>query len=579
MSKQEATNGFSKGLNMDLNPISTPNEILTDCLNGTIITYNGNEWNLQNDMGNYSFPGCELPDGFIPIGMKAYGDILYIISYNDNSKLSQIGTFPSPEYNGINGNIVKKYSPLQNYKKSGSNIYGDFIANLNMDLKHPIDIELQESYDGSVNLIINDDKHEPRLINSGFAVREGGKYELIERNQYEQTNKYSEEKLNSQIKLIRTIKEIPRIEFEELLYTGQLKGGNYNFYIKFADGDYNKTDIVCESSVISIFNGNPNSISSISGAWQSEITDKAIKLKIKNIDPTFSNIYVYYTREYCDANGYKLTEAKMLSDEFNIPKDKNNEYEFIITGVEKTENISIEELNVQYLPISKVETQAQQQNMLFLANIGNANVYDKTLQEIAYSVKAELVRSSNSIGGVNENYIDYSDGGEYYNPKNIYSQLGYWPEEFYRFGIVFIKDDDSLSPVFNIIGCNIEDSFNSTTKVIGSNEKYLTADFDDEGFYKDKEQNILANKMGVFKNPMQKENTVIQFESNEYGIKKLETHPWFYRFSLDSKYWNKLKEYNIKGYFYVRQKRIPTILCQGLCIGIDKRSKTPILFD
>ena len=115
-----------------------------------------------------------------------------------------------------------------------------------MDLKHPVDIEIQESYDGSVNLIINDDKNEPRLINSGFAVREGGKYELIERNQYEQTNKYSEEKLNSQIKLIRTIKEIPRIEFEELLYTGQLKGGNYNFYIKFAAGDYNKTDIVCE---------------------------------------------------------------------------------------------------------------------------------------------------------------------------------------------------------------------------------------------------------------------------------------------------------------------------------------------
>ena len=216
----------------------------------------------------------------------------------------------------------------------------------------------------------------------------------------------------------------------------------------------------------------------------------------------------------------------MLSDEFNIPKDnKNDEYEFIITGVEKTEDISIEELNVQYLPISKAETQAQQQNMLFLANIGNANVYDKKLQEIAYGVKVELVRSSNSIGGVNENYIDDSDGGEYYNPKNIYSQLGYWPEEFYRFGIVFIKDDDSLSPVFNIIGCNIEDSFNSTTKVIGSNEKYLTADFDDEGFYKDKEQNILANKMGVFKNPMQKENTVIQFESNDYGIKKLETHP------------------------------------------------------
>ena len=579
MSKQEATNGFSKGLNMDLNPISTPNEILTDCLNGTIITYNGNEWNLQNDMGNYSFPGCELPDGFIPIGMKAYGDILYIVSYNDNLKLSQIGTFPSPEYNGINGNIVKKYSPLQNYKKSGSDTYGDFIANLNMDLKHPIDIEIQESYDGSVNLIINDDKNEPRLINSGFAVREGGKYELIERNQYEQTNKYSEEKLNSQIKLIRTIKEIPRIEFEELLYTGQLKGGNYNFYIKFADGDYNKTDIVCESSVISIFNGNPNSISSISGAWQSEITDKAIKLKIKNIDPTFSNIYVYYTREYCDANGYKLTEAKMLSDEFNIPKDKNNEYEFIITGVEKTEDISIEELNVQYLPISKAETQAQQQNMLFLANIGNENADNKRLQDLAYRVQVQLARKTDSIGWVNENYIGLN-GSEYYDPKNIYECLGYWPEEYYRFGIVFIKDDDTLTPVFNIIGCEFNgNNFNSLEGIIDSNIKYLYSDFNDNGFFEE-DGKLIANKWGIFKNPKQTIETNIQQENNIiFTGKNSETHPWYYKFYLDYQTQELLKDYGIKGYFYVRQKRVPTVLCQGLCIGIDERSKTPILFD
>lgn len=579
MSKQEATNGFSKGLNMDLNPISTPNEILTDCLNGTIITYNGNEWNLQNDMGNYSLPGCELPNGFIPIGMKAYGDILYIISYNDNLKLSQIGTFPSPEYNGINGNIVKKYSPLQNYKKSGSDTYGDFIANLNMDLKHPIDIEIQESYDGSVNLIINDDKNEPRLINSGFAVREGGKYELIERNQYEQTNKYSEEKLNSQIKLIRTIKEIPRIEFEELLYTGQLKGGNYNFYIKFADGDYNKTDIVCESSVISIFNGNPNSISSISGAWQSEITDKAIKLKIKNIDPTFSNIYVYYTREYCDANGYKLTEAKMLSDEFNIPKDnKNNEYEFIITGVEGTEDISIEELNVQYLPISKAETQAQQQNMLFLANIGNENADNKRLQDLAYRVQVQLARKTDSIGWVNENYIGLN-GSEYYDPKNIYECLGYWPEEYYRFGIVFIKDDDTLTPVFNIIGCEFNgNNFNSLEGIIDSNIKYLYSDFNDNGFFEE-DGKLIANKWGIFKNPKQTIETNIQQENNIFTEKNSETHPWYYKFYLDYTTQALLKDYGVKGYFYVRQKRVPTVLCQGLCIGIDERSKTPILFD
>lgn len=35
-----------------------------------------------------------------------------------------------------------------------------------------------------------------------------------------------------------------------------------------------------------------------------------------------------------------------------------------------------------------------------------------------------------------------------------------------------------------------------------------------------------------------------------------------------------LKKY-VKGYFFVRQTRIPTILCQGITIGVDKYSHTP----
>jgi hypothetical protein len=43
-------------------------------------------------------------------------------------------------------------------------------------------------------------------------------------------------------------------------------------------------------------------------------------------------------------------------------------------------------------------------------------------------------------------------GNEYYNTKNIYYNVGYWNEEYYRLGIVYIYDDGSLSPVFNILG-------------------------------------------------------------------------------------------------------------------------------
>lgn len=50
--KQEALNTFSEGLNYDLNPLVTPNNVLTDNVNGTFITFNGNELSLQNDAGN-----------------------------------------------------------------------------------------------------------------------------------------------------------------------------------------------------------------------------------------------------------------------------------------------------------------------------------------------------------------------------------------------------------------------------------------------------------------------------------------------------------------------------------------------
>jgi hypothetical protein len=37
-----------------------------------------------------------------------------------------------------------------------------------------------------------------------------------------------------------------------------------------------------------------------------------------------------------------------------------------------------------------------------------------------------------------------------------------------------------------------------------------------------------------------------------------------------------LKKY-VKGYFFVRQERIPTTLCQGITIGIDSVAHTPTI--
>lgn len=137
--RQETHNTFDQGLNMDINPNVTPNNVLTDSLNGTFITFNGDELSLQNDSGNtkiapywnpmlypewksstegynegeevkYTDPDTEeatyyvslednntkalsdekawkvqdrtvrLSEGFYPLGVKEYGGVLYIVS-------------------------------------------------------------------------------------------------------------------------------------------------------------------------------------------------------------------------------------------------------------------------------------------------------------------------------------------------------------------------------------------------------------------------------------------------------------------------------------------------------------------
>ena len=95
--RQVANNTFNGGLMMDMQPLTTPNTVLTDCLNGTLITYDGNEFVLQSDDGNGKVRGCILPKDYIPLGMKEYGGIIYIASKNPFTGECQIGSFPSPE--------------------------------------------------------------------------------------------------------------------------------------------------------------------------------------------------------------------------------------------------------------------------------------------------------------------------------------------------------------------------------------------------------------------------------------------------------------------------------------------------
>ena len=110
---RKTSNRWTKGLIMDFSPENTKNEVLSNALNATLLTFNGNELSLQNDMGNARVETAYLPEGYMPVGTCEYGGIIYIVSYNPLEDKSQIGCFPSPERNISSDELGQSTEPLK----------------------------------------------------------------------------------------------------------------------------------------------------------------------------------------------------------------------------------------------------------------------------------------------------------------------------------------------------------------------------------------------------------------------------------------------------------------------------------
>lgn len=66
------------------------------------------------------------------------------------------------------GDIAWEYNALRNVKEMDGTIKNFRVDNkcFKLNLENPVDIECQPSYDGTVNLILNDDVNPPRIINT-----------------------------------------------------------------------------------------------------------------------------------------------------------------------------------------------------------------------------------------------------------------------------------------------------------------------------------------------------------------------------------------------------------------------------
>lgn len=469
----------------------------------------------------------------------------------------------------------------------------DFITDeLKFDLKHPVNIVPQYSYDGSVNLIINDGINTPKLINSRFSTTGKNTYEIIDRKGNNDTNIYdSGDQFEIDTSLYKRVISIPKLSYEGTSSGGNLKVGNYHFYIKLSDADGNETDFVAESGLVSVFIGfgNPDSLTT---GVKNQNSFKTVNLYMSNIDSAYDYLYVYYSRYTAEQGENFNTEYIKIDKKFVV--SNQGTCNISINGYEPTIPITAADINDTFEIVDAAKAQVSCQNMLFLGNVHKPEIPYKELSDLSLHFLPYL-KNKDYECKFDQNYNINTSSLGYWDSQYIYNYVGYWNNEFYRLGVVYILPNGELTPVFNIRGCSNVVEYKEPKKKakkeettdgenLDKKEDYSSL-YTDIPLYINNERNyinysetdyqLVANKVRDkdLKSTAINENIkgVIRFQSDKDAdtIHSLDIR-------INDEAMQELKKY-VKGFFFVRQTRIPTILAQGITLGLDQNSYTPTI--
>lgn len=352
--KNAATNQFTGGLVMDLNPLVTPNNVLTDALNATLITNNGNESVLQNDMGNGRVETAYLPEGYIPVGSCEFGDIIYIASYNPLINKCQLGCFPSPQRNISSSSVSDLH---QNLKASDFQVLdknnratGELIANSTKKIVYQNNLTAGDKYIIAGNNLNDYGKHLTDLYNTGHIKNDFPKLYKATLVSIEEDGKITE-------------------------LTNGLKWYENNYFIK--DGQFDRTseegiDIDEWRSAVNsawcIFSSKVSgklaiiveleSISGFSCTWGVTVNKKENQEIIEGYQGTLQDYNIYFSVNWETENnninpaGIVLTKGKWVLDDTTILLYRYNSNSLSLEDADKYD-VSNQNINIAFLPDSE----------------------------------------------------------------------------------------------------------------------------------------------------------------------------------------------------------------------------------
>jgi hypothetical protein len=254
----------------------------------------------------------------------------------------------------------------------------------------------------------------------------------------------------SKFNLFKVYKKIPVVESIEVLdASGTLAPGSYNFSIQYLDEDFNPTEFVTSTETISIYNDPATTLykdkKGATGKKESTyydfpVSNKAIRIKF---DPTsLDTDFPFYRLAITEATagGGLITDTKYTSE------ISTKQPFFNYTGTNYESIGSQEEVTMFNNIIDKAQSIEQIENRLVLGNIEGKQINYCKLQKFASKINADMITKTVIVSKDSE--------ANSKDPAAHFNGVGYMPGEIYSFGIVYIFEDNTTSPVYHIPGKN-----------------------------------------------------------------------------------------------------------------------------
>lgn len=539
MQKQPTANNFTKGINSDYADDLKPNDTWVDAMGVRFTDYSNGGLHASTIKGNEL--EFLLPTGFIPLGNSSYNGVMYIISWNASTREMEIGTYPSPNYTTTG--YTRTYKPLQSFTFDNPATIPtdeclpftavnttDWRTKLDLDCKFPLKMQIREDFDGSVNIYWTDYINPIRVINSGFVSATG-----LSNNRYTTTFQVQSGAIN----LLNESNFHPVVKLNSLQMGGKLPAGNYFFFVRYTDNNYNSTSFLGLSKVVSVFNKkyvNPPSlvITTFGGAAQ-EATNQQVVLNISNIDPTvqFLEIGVLYYYSETEYKAYIIDDRKRTNGSTNLT--------VTVSGNETELPVTIDELT-SYKPVDalRCKDMVQINNVLYLGNLAGPKTDHEDLRKLSCAIELEETETKRVLANrqmqqvLNNNVITYGP-----NEKDVHELVGYKSSEAYQFAIIFVFRGGFVSRPFPVKGY---DNMNGTP--------------------------INPNKSGIFRfsSPTAKPYFVGGVTGSSNGdviIKGIRFNMQNAAAIFNNSQWI---QDNVIGFYFARAERNKNIVCQGLSV-------------